>query len=163
MNGNRPVYRRPPRSHAYSCRCPRCGTPARGSGGAAWILPAFFGACAVVMGIVWAARGLYHAVAADLGLLALLLIPAAVIAVLKVAGTRQAPRPVTAADLPLPPPSVIAAVPACLHPAAVPVETPLGERVAWLCPDCDAQLDPGARSTELSPDASWPAVRRVVR
>ena len=115
------------------------------------------------MGIVWAARGLYHAVAADLGLLALLLIPAAVIAVLKVAGTGQAPRPVTAADLPLPPPSVIAAVPACLHPAAVPVETPLGERVAWLCPDCDAQLDPGARSTELSPDTSWPAVRRAVR
>lgn len=51
----------------------------------------------------------------------------------------------------------------CLHPALIPVETVLGERVAWLCPDCDAQLDPGARSTELSPDTSWPAVRRTVR
>ena len=115
------------------------------------------------MGIVWAARGLYHAVAADLGLLALLLIPAAVIAVLKVAGTRDRPAPLprpnfAPAAFVRPRPVLI-----CLHPALIPVETVLGERVAWLCPDCDAQLDPGARSTELSPDASWPAVRRVVR
>lgn len=26
------------------------------------------------------------------------------------------------------------------HHAAVPVNTTLGERVAWLCPDCDTQL-----------------------
>jgi hypothetical protein len=28
----------------------------------------------------------------------------------------------------------------CLHGGAVPVDTVKGERVAWLCPDCDAQL-----------------------
>ena len=29
----------------------------------------------------------------------------------------------------------------CQHASAVPVESVAGERVSWLCPDCDAQLD----------------------
>lgn len=29
----------------------------------------------------------------------------------------------------------------CRHPAALPVESVLGELVAWLCPACDQQLD----------------------
>jgi hypothetical protein len=54
--------------------------------------------------------------------------------------------------------------PQCRHPRAVPVRNVLTERLeAWLCPDCDTQLDPGARSAELSPDASWPPVRRAGR
>ena len=31
---------------------------------------------------------------------------------------------------------------ACSHGGAVPVEIANGERVAWLCPDCDTQLAP---------------------
>jgi len=31
----------------------------------------------------------------------------------------------------------------CTHPEAVTVDLSTGERVAWLCPDCDAQLPPG--------------------
>jgi hypothetical protein len=34
----------------------------------------------------------------------------------------------------------------CRHIGAVPVESCLGELVAWLCPDCDAQLDAEWRS-----------------
>jgi hypothetical protein len=34
----------------------------------------------------------------------------------------------------------------CRHSAAVPVESVLGELVAWLCPVCDAQLDAEWRS-----------------
>lgn len=29
----------------------------------------------------------------------------------------------------------------CIHAGAVPVESPPGQRVAWLCPACDQQLD----------------------
>lgn len=29
----------------------------------------------------------------------------------------------------------------CIHAGAVPVESPPGKRVAWLCPACDQQLD----------------------
>ncbi len=54
--------------------------------------------------------------------------------------------------------------PACRHPRAVPVNDLYERRVAWLCPDpplgCGAQLDPGARSAELTPDGSWPPIRR---
>ena len=57
--------------------------------------------------------------------------------------------------------------PACRHPRAVPVNDLYGQRVAWLCPDpplgCGAQLDPGARSAELTPDASWPPIRKAGR
>lgn len=31
-------------------------------------------------------------------------------------------------------------VPICLHPDPVSVATLDGEHVAWLCPDCDAQM-----------------------
>ena len=36
-------------------------------------------------------------------------------------------------------PRDVAVIPPCTHRAAVEVES-AGERVAWLCPDCDAQL-----------------------
>lgn len=39
--------------------------------------------------------------------------------------------------------------PLCLHRTAVPVETFDGERVAWLCPECDTQLHPNW------PDRGW--------
>jgi hypothetical protein len=45
------------------------------------------------------------------------------LAVRKVCGIRDASRP------------------ACAHASAVPVESVTGETVAWLCPDCDQQLD----------------------
>jgi hypothetical protein len=53
------------------------------------------------------------------------------------------------------------APPSCQHPGAVPVNNILtGKLEAWLCPDCETQLDPGFRAAELKPDASWPPVRR---
>ena len=36
--------------------------------------------------------------------------------------------------------AILARQPACSHNSAVPVDTLDGERVAWLCPDCDRQL-----------------------
>lgn len=56
--------------------------------------------------------------------------------------------------------------PACRHPRdrAEPVRNILTGRLeAWLCLDCDAQLDPGAVSAELTPDASWPPIRKTAR
>ena len=56
--------------------------------------------------------------------------------------------------------------PACRHPRdrAEPVRNILTGRLeAWLCLDCDAQLDPGAVSAELTPDASWPPIRKPGR
>jgi hypothetical protein len=54
-----------------------------------------------------------------------------------------------------------AAAPPCLHLRTEPVRNIVTGRLeAWLCLACDAQLDPGARSAELSPDPSWPPIRR---
>ena len=60
--------------------------------------------------------------------------------------------------------------PPCTHPAAVPVNElfgPLrepGRLVAWWCPEppegCGTQLDAAFRSAELTPDGSWPPIRR---
>jgi len=51
---------------------------------------------------------------------------------------------------------------ACAHEGAVAVGSAVLGVLAWLCPDCGTQLDPGFRSSELRPDASWPPVRRRV-
>lgn len=53
---------------------------------------------------------------------------------------RPARRPVTPDRLP-PPPTSVAARPVCRHGGKVPVDLFTGERVAYLCPDCDTQLD----------------------
>ncbi len=40
---------------------------------------------------------------------------------------------------------------ACSHSEAVPVDTLDGERVAWLCPSCDAQLPADFPARRLTP------------
>jgi hypothetical protein len=68
---------------------------------------------------------------------------------------------------PAPPP--VQAPPVCVHANTTAVnETfgPLrepGKLVAWLCLDCGTQLDPGFRSAELQPDATWPPMRMRAR
>ena len=64
-NPDRPVYRYPPRSHAYSCRCPRCapfkGRPMQ-SGAWIWV------AIPVAAGIWWIALAplhIWHVIGAD--------------------------------------------------------------------------------------------------
>ena len=90
---SQPVYRRP-RSHAYSCRCPKCvQATRRRRGGAEWVFPVFFGAVLLLAGIGWAARGMAHAVAAQP--LAAALMAAGVIAVIAavtMANKREAKR-----------------------------------------------------------------------
>jgi hypothetical protein len=66
-------------------------------------------------------------------------------------------RPVKPRPSPLPP----SVPPACLHRSAVPVDNYALGRLAWWCPGCETQLDPGHRASELTPDASWPPVRKA--
>ncbi len=49
----------------------------------------------------------------------------------------------TLAEMDLAVTRLAAAVGRCAHPHAVPVDLATGERVAWLCPGCDAQLPAG--------------------
>ena len=120
----------------------------------------FFGACLVIMGITAAVRGLYHVIAADPGVLALPLVLAAVIAAVIIANKRYgktspAPPPPPpppswpgAGYTPPPaaPPAAATGRPWCPHAGAEPVDLVTGERVAWVCPDCGTQLEPGFRS-----------------
>jgi hypothetical protein len=68
-----------------------------------------------------------------------------------------------------PPPSVREALgiagtlpPLCHHPGAVRVESAVDpdQTLAWWCPACKTQLDPGFMAAELTPDSTWPAIRR---
>ena len=46
---------------------------------------------------------------------------------------------------PAAPPAAATGRPWCPHAGAEPVDLVTGERVAWVCPDCSARLDPGFR------------------
>lgn len=150
---NQPVYRRP-RSHAYSCRCPRC-VPQGGfieRNGILGPLALFAGLVAVIG--FWPAMA-WHGytdtggwrwdIHSTMGCLIWWVFLAAVV-ILAAADHRPAKTavaaPVTPERLAPPPPSVVAR-PICLHLNAEPVDNMLDPDAppwAWLCPECNAQL-----------------------
>ena len=157
---NQPVYRYPPRSHAATCRCPRCA-PFRGrplqSGAWIWV------AIPVVAGIFWVVSAplrIWHTVGRDgqidpdtatyiaygipVGAIVLLMVFASI----RATGKQRPPKgrlrveATTVSQLKPPPASVCVAPPICLHRNAVRVESTVSPAVTlenW-CPDCDAAL-----------------------
>ena len=170
MNQNRPVYRHPPRSHAYSCRCPRCAqfnSRPLDSGAWIWIV------IPVVAGFFWvlsAPLRIWHTIGADgqehpdAATYVAYAVPAAlIVGLLMFFSIRSANRsrppkgrlrvettaPVSGPPMTSMPPTAAesrAMAPAiCLHRKAVPVDNLLGgEPWAWLCPKetggCGAEL-----------------------
>lgn len=137
-----PVYRRP-RSHAYSCRCPRCDQPAE------WgiLLPLIFGAGLIAVVGFWPAM-VWHGytdtggwrwdIHSTVGCLVWWGILVFLGFLCWLAGDRTAKEvtaPPSVAELLPPPPSVT--VPRCRHLNAVPVDNlydPDQPPWAWLCP-----------------------------
>lgn len=65
---NRPVYRRPPRSHAYSCRCPACRQATAYGASMLKMDAALVAAIALIAGIAWIAFAplrIWHKTGAD--------------------------------------------------------------------------------------------------
>jgi hypothetical protein len=158
---NQPVYRRP-RSHAYSCRCPRCAPRGDFVARNGILGPGFAILCVVAVIGFWPAmvwhgytdtggwRWDIHSTAAELAYAGVI----AFIALLYWADHRTpgvAGR--TAREVPpsgplmssLPAVAAVIAAPACRHPDAIAVDSLLGgEPWAWLCAaetgGCGAQL-----------------------
>lgn len=146
MTGNRPVYRYPPKSHAYNCPCDRCvqcrnRRSNTGSGGF-WLVVLLMVLYGLPAGI-WH-RGTGFVIAAAIWWPAL-----TGIVILALIGSRRQKHPkapVPAAPVPesLPsPPQPVAAIPPCRHLNAVRVENLLNPDAApwaWLCPECNEEL-----------------------
>ena len=178
-NQNRPVYRHPPRSHAYSCRCPRC-EPFRnrslGSSGARiWPLLAALGAISWAAGA--AAHHLLQTAVAGAGIVVLALVSRVVVIVNRRAGRppkgRLRVEATTVSQLKPPPASVCVPRPICLHWNAVKVDSSVVPDLIWQCwcPDCEEPLPADFRlpccGTEPG-DGTGPAVhvyncRRAVK
>ena len=174
---SQPVYRRP-RSHAYSCRCPKCDKPA--DWGVITPLIAIIGAGFLVScwpALAWHGytdtggwRWDIHSTVACAVWWGALLFIAVLVAVANRKPRRTVPPPQPDRRREGPgyqktaPPAGAAPLPICQHSTITPVNNIVtGKLEAWLClnPDCDAQLDPGFRAAELQPDTSWPQVRLV--
>ena len=147
---NQPVYRRP-RSHAYSCRCPRC----QGAGAYSTdlskgcLIPVAI--CAVIAGAVGLALvplGIWHVTGADgkmhpdtatgiaYGIGAVLILAALMFVSIRATGKRERSSPPARYVAPRPAP------PLCVHRNAVRVESAVDPAVTlgnW-CPDCETAL-----------------------
>ena len=158
---NQPVYRRP-RSHAYSCRCPRCvqSMPKMKDGDYGIIGPlALFAGLVAVIGF-WPAMA-WHGqtdtggwrwdIHSTMGcLIWWVFLAAVVILAWADSGHKRAKRavrpprgPLNVEAMPPPPPSMCVPRPVCLHLDAEPVNNMLDPDAppwAWLCPECNAQL-----------------------
>lgn len=138
---NRPVYRHPAGSHAYSCRCDRClPFKSRNSSVGAW----FWGFLVFIGVAFWPSIALHgHArTAASWAWYGTIGLAVAVfLAMVTVEQARkQRPKPVPAskpAMSSLPP---AASFSSCVHDRAEPVDNDALGRLAWLCPDCGTQL-----------------------
>lgn len=146
---NRPVYRYPPKSHAPECNCYRCAQCRSRRTAGDGLIAMDMGCLAVVLG--------FAAVSALCGWLASLTAQAwltigAVAGILAVTGivfrlaTRPARPPRGRLHVEAGPRSLPSSVPVspppprCPHLDAVPVDLSTGERVAWLCPECNEEL-----------------------
>ena len=166
-NPDRPVYRYPPRSHASSCRCPRCA-PFRSKPGDAGIIgPVILIFFVVALAGFWPAM-VWHGYGGPTGndwrwdirsTIAELVYFGTIgfIALMVWLGNRPAARPrpprgrlrveaTTVSQLKPPPPSVCVPPPICLHRNAVKVDSSywrnLGRAVIFCCwcPDCEEEL-----------------------
>jgi hypothetical protein len=172
----KPVYRYPPRSHTASCPCPRCAQCRKRPSPSSDLMAmdAFFVVCIVLAVIGFWPAMVWHgytdtggwrwdihstigcSVWWGLSVLCILL----AVADKKAKRSPRPPEGRLRVEATLPPMPAAQASPVCFHRAAVPVDLSTGERVAWWCPDCETQLDPGFRASELTPAASWAPIRR---
>ena len=182
-----PVYRSTPRTHAYSCRCNRCAQFYRQRNSSGLIgfdlgCLAVLLVCAAISGIAsWVAAN-HAAIVRNLPVIiaapALLTLTVCVVVIVNRREGKRPPRgrlqveavPPAMPPAPSPPrPRPVQAPPVCVHANTTSVNEnfgPLrepGRLVAWLCLDCGTQLDPGFRSAELTPDATWPPMRMRAR
>ena len=148
-----PVYRRP-RSHAYSCRCPRCVQPNMKNGDYGIIGPAILAWFAVTLFGFWPAmvwhgytdtggwRWDIHSTVAELVYWGTIGFTVFLCWLGNRPAKTSAAVPVTPERLP-PPPSVCVPRPVCLHLNAVKVESILDpdKAVAYWCEECGTQLD----------------------
>lgn len=155
-----------PRQHAPVRDTPSALQPPRsGPGPVAWRVK-LYGGMAVLFAMFWLfmipyrlwwhtstpGGGIEPSDATWIGYSVLILALALIVKLGIVLHSRSKERP--AAQRPIPEPA------ACAHANAVPVDLSTGERAAWWCPDCETQLDAGFRASELSPDGTWPPLRK---
>lgn len=140
---SQPVYRRP-RSHAYSCRCPRCvqflNRPSASGSGGFWAVVALMVLYGLPAGIWHQGTGMVVACAIWWPVLT------AVTALIAYGSYREkhpAPRKAPPSGPPVSsPPPAPRPGPACRHRNAVPVDNLLGGKPwAYWCEECGTQID----------------------